>query len=139
MPPQRTTLLPHLSWPFPSSPASKGPVGLQGREAETLLGCAPWPVWTLGLLAGPYLGVEEQWGRPQVLLLKGSHRVGHLPLLHPAGQQHRGLRTPPSGPALGGEGLWPPPFWAPTRAPSVMSWGATTAAQLPCPLWPRPT
>lgn len=41
-----------------------------------------------------YLGVKEQRGGSQVLLLEGTHRVCHLPLLHPAGQQHRGLRTP---------------------------------------------
>lgn len=40
-----------------------------------------------------YLGVKKQRGGSQVLLLEGTHRVRHLPLLHPAGQQHRGLRT----------------------------------------------
>lgn len=45
---------------------------------------------------GSYLGVEQQWGRPQVLLFQDSHGVCHLPLFYPAGQQHRGLHTPQS-------------------------------------------
>ena len=60
-------------------------MGVQGREAETCLGLVAGPGWTSGS-RWPYLGVEEQRGWPQVLFLKGSHRVGHLPLLHPAGQ-----------------------------------------------------
>lgn len=129
-PPPRTTLLPHLSSPVSSSPTSQGWVGVQGREAETCLGLVAGPGWTSGS-RWPYLGVEEQRGWPQVLFLKGSHRVGHLPLLHPAGQQHRGLRTPLSSPALGGEGLWSLPLLAPTCAPSVTRWGPYLRAQLP--------
>lgn len=45
--------------------------------------------------------MEEQWGRPQVLLLEHSHGVCHFPLFYPAGRQHRGLRTPSSSPPLG--------------------------------------
>lgn len=111
-PPPRTTLLPHLSGPVSSSPASQGWVGVQRWEAETCLGLVAGPGWT-SRSHWPYLGVEEQRGWPQVLFLKGSHRVGHLPLLHPAGQQHRGLRTPLSGPALGGEGPWSLPLLPP--------------------------
>lgn len=43
-----------------------------------------------------HLGGEEQRRRPQVLLLQDAHGARHLPLLHPAGQQHTGLRTPPT-------------------------------------------
>ena len=129
-PPPRTTLLPHLSGPVSSSPTSQGWVGVQGWEAETCLGLVVGPGWTSGS-RWPYLGVEEQRGWPQVLFLKGSHRVGHLPLLHPAGQQHRGLRTPLSSPALGGEGPWSLPLLAPTCAPSVTRWGPHLSAQLP--------
>lgn len=45
-----------------------------------------------------YLGVKKQRGGSQVLLLEGTHGVCHLPLLHPAGQQHRGLHTPQAAP-----------------------------------------
>lgn len=47
---------------------------------------------------GPaHLGVEEQRGRPQELLLQDAHGVRHLPLLHPAGRQRPGYVPP--GPA----------------------------------------
>lgn len=45
-----------------------------------------------------YLGVKKQRGGSQVLLLEGTHGVCHLPLLHPAGQQHRGLHTSQGAP-----------------------------------------
>lgn len=45
-----------------------------------------------------YLGVKKQRGGSQVLLLEGTHGVCHLPLLHPAGQQHRGLHTSQAAP-----------------------------------------
>lgn len=75
-----------------------------------------WPAWPP---RGSYLGVEEQRGRPQVFLLQDSHGVRHLPLLYPAGQQHRGLRTSPSCPGLHGT--------VPTCAPPVTRRGSPGA------------
>lgn len=72
---------------------------------------------------GSYLGVEEQWGRPQILLLQDSHGVGHLPLLYPAGQQRRGLRTSPSCPGLRTR--------VPACAPAVTGLGALARMQGP--------
>ena len=74
-----------------------------------------WPAWPP---RGSYLGVEEQRGRPQVFLLQDSHGVRHLPLLYPAGQQHRGLRTSPSCPGLHRDGA----HLCPTSHEAGLTW-----------------
>lgn len=85
----------------PRSPACLG--SLPGPGTGDPEACLPaWPC------PGSYLGVEEQRGRPQVLLLQDSHGVCHLPLLYPAGRQHRGLRTPPGCLVLGRAGAHVP-------------------------------
>lgn len=81
-----------LSARCPGLAATGGPVGralrARGRRGAAPAGCArPSP---------SHLGGEEQRRRPQVLLLQDAHGARHLPLLHPAGQQHAGLRTPPT-------------------------------------------
>lgn len=87
---------------YPWGLQGENPEHWTGEEAEAHSGCMAWSGRASGLLSakkrrpahgGSYLGVEEQWGWPQVLLFQGSHGVWHLPLLYPAGQQHRGLRT----------------------------------------------
>lgn len=107
---ERHRVLLRTSLPVRLSPWPHGDWGSVGRElwARGRRGsgaCSARPA-----RPGPsHLGVVEQWGRPQVPLLQDAHGARHLPLLHPAGQQHRGLRTPPGGP--------------PAPTPSVARWG----------------
>lgn len=81
-----------LSARCPGLAATGGPVG-RALRARGRRGAAP----AGRARPGPsHLGGEEQRRRPQVLLLQDAHGARHLPLLHPAGQQHAGLRTPPT-------------------------------------------